>query len=254
MLRPCATRASGEIVAVASGAGRPTVTVTPPGAVAATAVSTLWFHPHYLAYFNAVSGGPDRVPARLIDSNLDWGQDLVGLREWCRKNIPDQKIGLAYFGQINPNIFAAREDPLRWFTPPIQPEFYRSMSSGSAPVTGPVRRLTPGYYAVSATLLYGLHWRLYDHTPAWQRAWEPMWNVGSHAFGYFRRFQPIDRIGHSIYIYKLSEEDVARVEPFRHDDAIDRAIRLEQDLALREVEFERLAAVATALEDRIGIP
>ena len=40
-----------------------------------------WIHPHYLAYFNWVSGGPDRVPARLIDSNLDWGQDLVALRD-----------------------------------------------------------------------------------------------------------------------------------------------------------------------------
>ena len=53
-----------------------------------TIAATLSIHPHYLAYFNWASGGPDREPARLIDSNLDWGQDLVGLREWCRKNLP----------------------------------------------------------------------------------------------------------------------------------------------------------------------
>ena len=33
MVRPWATRASGETVAVSSGAGSPTVTVRPPGAV-----------------------------------------------------------------------------------------------------------------------------------------------------------------------------------------------------------------------------
>ena len=49
-------------------------------ALGLTIASALWIHPHYLAYFNWISGGPDRVPVRLIDSNLDWGQDLVGLR------------------------------------------------------------------------------------------------------------------------------------------------------------------------------
>ena len=28
------------------------------------------------------------------------------MQEWCKKNIPGQPIGLAYFGQINPSIFA----------------------------------------------------------------------------------------------------------------------------------------------------
>ena len=52
----------------------------------ATAAATVAIHPHYLAYFNAVSGGPDRGASHLIDSNLDWGQDLVGLRRWLEKN------------------------------------------------------------------------------------------------------------------------------------------------------------------------
>ena len=42
---------------------------------------------------------------------------------------------------------------------------------------GPEPRLTPGYYAVSATVLYGLPWRFYDPAPpdtvpaAWAMAW-----------------------------------------------------------------------------------
>jgi hypothetical protein len=183
--------------------------------VGAAAVSSLLIHPHYLAYFNTVSGGPDRIPARLIDSNLDWGQDLVGLREWCRANIPDEPIGIAYFGQISPSLFEARGDGFKWFLPPIKPGRYESMrdrGASPAPVVGPEPRLKPGYYAVSASLLYGIGWRLYDPTPAWQQAWGPQWNVERHAFGYFRQFRPIHRIGHSIYIYKLSPEDVARAE------------------------------------------
>ncbi len=184
------------------------------GALGLTVASTLAIHPHYLAYFNQVSGGPDRVPARLIDSNLDWGQDLVGLREWCRKNIPDQPIGLACFGQINPSIFSVRGDRFDWFLPPIKPGLVSStFAKPGARVVGPAKELTPGYYAVSATLLYGLHWRLYDNTPFWQDAWQPAWSTDSDAFAYFRLFQPIERIGHSIYIYKLSEADVERAAP-----------------------------------------
>ncbi len=80
----------------------------------------------------------------------------------------------------------------------------------------PAKTLTPGYYAVSATLLYGLPWRLYDPAPPDKVpvAWSPAWNVHEpDAFWYFRQFEPIDQIGHSIYIYDLSEEDVARAAP-----------------------------------------
>src|SRR5262249_7761669 len=85
------------------------------GSLALTVAASVWIQPSYLSYLNWASGGPDRVPARLIDSNLDWGQDLVELQRWWKENIPDEEIGLAYFGQINPSIFALREEPFRWF-------------------------------------------------------------------------------------------------------------------------------------------
>jgi Dolichyl-phosphate-mannose-protein mannosyltransferase len=37
--------------------------------------SSWWVHPHYLAYFNELAGGPANGWRWLIDSNLDWGQD-----------------------------------------------------------------------------------------------------------------------------------------------------------------------------------
>ena len=57
----------------------------------------------------------------MIDSNLDWGQDLVALQKWWKKTIPGEPIGLAYFGQINPSIFKLRGDSFDWFLPPVKP-------------------------------------------------------------------------------------------------------------------------------------
>jgi 4-amino-4-deoxy-L-arabinose transferase-like glycosyltransferase len=52
-------------------------------------------HPDYLAYFNFFAmGHPERI---VVDSDLDWGQDLVRLSKFVRKrNIT--KLSLAYFG------------------------------------------------------------------------------------------------------------------------------------------------------------
>jgi hypothetical protein len=83
-------------------------------------------------------------------------------------------------------------------------------------LAGPARRLAPGYYAVSATLLYGLPWRLHDSAPPQKvpEAWAPAWRAfRPHAFGYFRQFKPIKKIGYSIYVYHLSEADVASAAP-----------------------------------------
>jgi hypothetical protein len=182
------------------------------GSLALLIAATALIHPHYLAYFNWASGGPDRMPARLIDSNLDWGQDLVGLERWCKENIPGQRIGLAYFGQINPSIFAWRGEPFPWFLAPVRPETtYRMPIAPKAipELVGPARRLEAGYYAVSVSMLNGLPWRLYDPAPLIPA---PAWNAAEFgAFSYFRDETPIKAIGHSINIYRLSESDALRL-------------------------------------------
>ncbi len=40
--------------------------------------------PHYLAYFNEFAGGPENGHRHLVDSSLDWGQDLPGLKALAR--------------------------------------------------------------------------------------------------------------------------------------------------------------------------
>ena len=53
-------------------------------------------HPDYLAYFNAFAGKePGRI---LVDSNLDWGQDLYRLRDTIVARHIADTVRVAYFG------------------------------------------------------------------------------------------------------------------------------------------------------------
>jgi hypothetical protein len=58
-------------------------------------VSSAAAHPDYLAYSNELAGSkPERI---LVDSDLDWGQDLNRLREKLQElRVPE--VALAYFG------------------------------------------------------------------------------------------------------------------------------------------------------------
>jgi len=58
-------------------------------------------HPHYLAFFNRLVGGPKNGYKYLADSNLDWGQDLKRLKKWIDANHVNQ-INLSYFGSADP--------------------------------------------------------------------------------------------------------------------------------------------------------
>src|SRR4051812_20421057 len=46
------------------------------------AVTSVRVAPDYLAYFNTFAGGSDSAYQHLVDSSLDWGQDLPGLKHW----------------------------------------------------------------------------------------------------------------------------------------------------------------------------
>jgi hypothetical protein len=186
--------------------------------LATNSVAVATIHPHYLAYFNWISGGPDRGSEHLIDSNLDWGQDLVGLDRWLRANHPGRPVGLAYFGQINPSLLSLRGGGFEWFLPPALPGKIAPIS-GFDPATrvGPARTLKPGLYAVSASIVRGLPWRFFDsvsQTPPGvipRFGWRPSWNSDSGAFAYFGELTPVARVGHSIYVYEVTPEQSARL-------------------------------------------
>ncbi len=67
-------------------------------------------YPDHLAYFNEIAGGPDGGRWWLLDSNLDWGQDLKGLGEWIRSR-GVAKIFIDYFGRACPRYYGIRSTP-----------------------------------------------------------------------------------------------------------------------------------------------
>jgi hypothetical protein len=54
-------------------------------------------YPSYLSYFNQFIGSHRNADRFLIDSNLDWGQDLRRLNEWATANSVDA-LAIHYFG------------------------------------------------------------------------------------------------------------------------------------------------------------
>ena len=84
------------------------------------AAAALFIYPHYLAYFNEAVGGPANGYQYLVDSYLDWGQDLPGLKEYMDEQ-QLQSINLGYFGSGDPAHYGIT---------------YRSMPSVGLPPSG----------------------------------------------------------------------------------------------------------------------
>lgn len=103
------------------------------------AVIARGIYPHYLAYFSPLVGGPENGYRHLVDSSLDWGQDLPGLADWLQANRrPGERVHLAYFGTGEP--LAEGIDAIQLPTLPII-------------FSSPWYEPAPGLYCVSATML-----------------------------------------------------------------------------------------------------
>jgi hypothetical protein len=73
------------------------------GSVASFVAAT----PRYLSYFNVLAGGSEGGWRYLLDSNIDWGQDLPRLKKWMDSN-GVQDVYLAYFGTADPLAYGIR--------------------------------------------------------------------------------------------------------------------------------------------------
>ncbi len=136
-----------------------------------TAVSSASVFPHSLSYFNELAGGPHGGPEHLLDSNIDWGQDLWHLKRWLHRHAPAEEVPfIAYFGLISPRWYG-----MSFRLPPSVP--------------------TPGTYAVSVNCLYGIRFPIYagDGTRV----------IQTHA-QWLRYLRPAGRAGYSIWIYRIS--------------------------------------------------
>ena len=133
------------------------------------AYSSLSVFPHYLSHFNELVGGPKNGYKYLIDSNIDWGQDLKGLKKYM-----DQKgikhIKLAYFGSVDPEIYG-----ISYEIPKGYPE--------------------RGIYAISANYLQGLPYPVIYG--------KRMIEFEKGYFSWLKHYQPVTNIGNSIFIFNL---------------------------------------------------
>ncbi|MGH9672257.1 MAG: hypothetical protein ACRD44_03675, partial [Bryobacteraceae bacterium] len=139
------------------------------------AVESARTYPHGIAYFNQWAGGPENGLRYLADSNLDWGQSLGAVADYCRRNgIP--RILVSYWGW---------DRPLRYFRPD---EFETLMVPWEKSyVNSRVYQPPPGYYAISSQFLPG-----YVFAEDYR-----------DYFKAFRERKPVARAGYSIYIYRI---------------------------------------------------
>lgn len=116
-------------------------------------LSAIITYPNHLAYFNEGVGGPNNGYKYLIDSNVDWGQDLPALKKWIDLKQPD-RLHLAFFGSAYPDQYGINAIGL---------PSYPNSAFGREADAFTSYSLEPGQYALSATLLrVGLISRLFN--------------------------------------------------------------------------------------------
>jgi 4-amino-4-deoxy-L-arabinose transferase-like glycosyltransferase len=122
------------------------------------AAESLSAFPDYLSFFNLVSGGTWRGPHYLLDSNIDWGEDLKKLRGYINTH-PAPQYCLEYFGTAEPPYYGIEHTG--YVARTNQPGERRNMDC---------------MVAISATVLYDLYEAPGSFT--WLRARQPVGRVG----------------------------------------------------------------------------
>ena len=139
-----------------------------------TTVSSLRVAPHDLAYFNEFAGGPGNGYRYLSDSNIDWGQDLKGLKAYMDSH-GLARIYLSYFGSAPPSAYgiAYQYVPSSW-------------TIECCTENGP----PPGSREILAVSVTNLQ--------------ETLWLRHSNLFRWLYDRKPIAKIGYSIYLYDIT--------------------------------------------------
>jgi hypothetical protein len=144
--------------------------------------SAVKIHPNHLAYFNEIAGGPGKGAEHLTDSNIDWGQDLILLKQY----MDEQGIGsvhLIYSGNGDPRYYGVR---CKFYLPP---EWSRHVLNEipSSELSAAVGVNVGDCFAISVTMLQ----------ETWQTTAE-----AHEVCELFRAQQPLARIGYSIYLFR----------------------------------------------------
>ena len=202
-------------------------------ALAWHAVESLRARPYYLASFNQLAGDPDAAHRHFIDSSLDWGQDLPGLKRWLNANARGEKVFISYFGSGDPQFEGIRATRVADNYFDLRPH------QALPPLTGGVWCLSATMFERAYTAVRG-PWSAayeaeYQRLTAWlshinrQPKGEPptatdgspltkeqleknLFNLEHLRFGrlchFLRQREPDAVIGHSILIFRLEDAEV----------------------------------------------
>ena len=123
-----------------------------------------------MSYFNRAVGGPANGHRHLLDANIDWGQDLLRLKEWADDHREARPFYTALTSHVPPEVTGIESIPV---------------PASSGPATR-----APGWYAVSIDHLMGY--------PSDRGGPGP-------AFVTFQNQTPVAKIGYSIHIFHVSD-------------------------------------------------
>ncbi len=126
-------------------------------------------YPHYLAYFNETIGGPENGWQYLVDSNIDWGQDLRRLKKYVAEN-NIQNIKVDYFGGGDLDYYLGEGN-------------YEPWGFNKGPATG--------WLAVS---INAIQWNSTNHGDKQSYHWLT------------DNYDPFEKLGYSIFLYRLPEK------------------------------------------------
>jgi len=136
------------------------------------AIETATTAPWYLSFFNAAAGGPGGGDRIVNDSNVDWGQGLIALRdELHRRGIG--RVYLAYHGTTDPAVYGIDYVPYLGGQPGNESE----------------------WLAVSSYYFVGLSQRMMTsrgRTPSMLIDFRPLWSV-----------PPAARPAHCMYLFRI---------------------------------------------------
>ena len=136
--------------------------------VLAQAAECARISPDYLAFFNVLSGGPSRGPEYLVDSNIDWGQDVKKLDRWLAAH-GTHRARVYYFGNAQMRYYGIQE---LGYPGPLDQAGWDEIDD---------------YCVASVTPLYGVYVPLAILTP-------------------LRMREPIAKVGWSMYVYDLRKK------------------------------------------------
>jgi len=127
-------------------------------------------YPDYRAFFNVLGGGPSRGYRYLVDSNLDWGQELINLAKFQKENRTGE-MALAYFGTADPAEYGVA---------------YHCIPSTGLLYCPDEPLPDYGWVAISASCLQGF---CTQDNPDF--------------YAPFRAMKPVAKLGYAIFIYNL---------------------------------------------------